>query len=238
MSKDDGSLKFRGRVTPLMEVFLRRRSVRKYSDGTATDEQVAYVLACAGCFQERAGFSAPWLAVVPRGPEFDAVIGAATAGLIGKINPWLPVTKAGHLVLCGTRYPEPAERGGVEAAIKQAAMVMQVAVLPPLLWFLDLWRRHGTPWFGRVLAIVVLFSLLSSVLMALGSPRYVRSGFPLVLREYHPAIDDFGIRQQCDVSIDPTRGMSTSLFDYAVTERERRAGVVPAGSGDRDDSPR
>jgi nitroreductase len=129
VSKRDGSLTLHGRVTPLMDLFLRRRSVRKYSEGQATEEQVAYLLACADRFQQRAGFSAPWLAVVPRGPEFDAVLRAATAGLIGKTNPWLPFTKAGHLVLCGTRYPEPAERAGVELAIKQAAMVMQVAIL-------------------------------------------------------------------------------------------------------------
>lgn len=129
VSKDDGSLKFHGQVTPLMEVFLRRRSVRKYSEGRATEEQVAYVVGCADRFQQRAGFSAPRLVVVPRGPAFDAVLRGATAGLIGKTNPWLPFTKAEHFVLCGTRYPEPAERAGLELAIKQAAMVMQVAIL-------------------------------------------------------------------------------------------------------------
>jgi nitroreductase len=127
MRKDDGSLNLGGEVTPLMEVLLRRRSVRKYAQGAATEEQVAYVIACARSFVDRAGFSAPRLRVVD-GEERQAVIDAATRGPVGIVNPWLPSTRARHLILCGAVYPDQA-RVQRERAIKEAAMAMQVAIL-------------------------------------------------------------------------------------------------------------
>jgi hypothetical protein len=128
--KYDGSLEGEGgSVTPLSRVFLDRRSVRKYAKGEATQEQVGYVELCARAFATRAGFTAPRLQVVGAGPEFDAVVRAATSGLVGKVNPWLPFTQARHIILCGAVYRDVDERGTVERAIKEAAMVMQVAIL-------------------------------------------------------------------------------------------------------------
>ena len=127
MTKVDGSLKYRGQVTPLMELLLQRRSCRRYAPGAATPEQVAYVLGCAQVFAARCGFEYPRLSVV-EGDAFKAVVGAAMKGLIGKINPWLPFTQARHLLLCGAVLP--ADDGAArERALKQAAMTMQVALL-------------------------------------------------------------------------------------------------------------
>ena len=129
MSKYDGSLHLDGRVTPLMELMLWRRSVRKYAEGRATDEQVAHILGCVDRFIERCGFTAPRISVL-EGEARDAVVSAATHGVIGKVNPWLPRTKAQHLILCGAVYPEDASNeNAVERAIKEAAMAMQVALL-------------------------------------------------------------------------------------------------------------
>jgi len=129
MSKYDGSLQLDGRVTPLMEVMLWRRSVRKYAKGRATAAQVAYILGCVDRFITRVRFTAPRISVV-EGEERAAVVRGATRGVIGKVNPWLPRTKAEHLILCGAVYPQDAgDQAGVERAIKEAAMAMQVAVL-------------------------------------------------------------------------------------------------------------
>jgi nitroreductase len=126
--KDDGSLSLRGEVTPLMQLFLRRRSVRKYA-GSATEEQVEHVLSCARRFQERLRFEAVRLRVVPRGGEFDTLVSAAMAGVVGKTNPWLAFTRASHLLLCGAVYPKDGSGRVVERAIEEAAMTMQVAIL-------------------------------------------------------------------------------------------------------------
>jgi nitroreductase len=136
MSKDDGSLTLDGRVTPLMELLLRRRSYRKYDARPAPEEAVGYVLGCARRFQERCGFAAPRIAAVPRGPAFERVIRAATRGLVGMVNPWLSSTRASHLLLCAVVYPgqgggpgtEPRGRS-LELVLEQAAMTMQIAVL-------------------------------------------------------------------------------------------------------------
>ena len=128
MKKQDGSLHVDGKVTPLMELLLRRRSARKYAPGRATDEQVGHVLACARAFQERQGFGEPRLAVVD-GEAFHAVVKAAMAGVVGLVNPWLAFTEARHLLLCGAVYPASGERAAAERAIKRAAMTMQVAIL-------------------------------------------------------------------------------------------------------------
>jgi nitroreductase len=127
MPKIDGSLSLGGKVTPFMEVMLRRRSYRKYADEPAPDEAVSYVLRCAHAFQERCGFAAPRISVVPRGPELDRIVRAATRGLVGMVNPWLGSTKASHLLLCAVVYPE--DRRALNLCIEQAAMTMQVAVL-------------------------------------------------------------------------------------------------------------
>ncbi len=124
--KNDGSLNLRGEVTPLMQLLLQRRSRRKYAEGAATDEQVAAILECACAFQERCGFDAPRIEILG-GEERDRVVKAAMKGAIGAVNPWLAFTRARHLIVCSAVCPpHPA---GHDLAIKQAAMVMQVAVL-------------------------------------------------------------------------------------------------------------
>lgn len=128
MSKDDGTLNLDGEVTPLMKLLLRRRSVRKYEPGLATAEQVRRVLEGAQAFAARAGFSSPRLQVV-EGDTFDRVVKAAMAGLLGKINPWLAFTKVRQMIMCGAVYPSSEDRAGVERAVKEAAMTMQVALL-------------------------------------------------------------------------------------------------------------
>lgn len=129
MSKYDGSLHLDGRVTPLMELMLWRRSVRKYAEGRATAEQVTYILGCVDRFNEQCGFTAPRISVLD-GAERDDVVRAATRGVIGKINPWLPRTRAQHVILCGAVYPKDAgDQDAVERAIKEAAMAMHVALL-------------------------------------------------------------------------------------------------------------
>ncbi len=126
--KDDGSLNLRGEVTPLMRLLLRRRSVRRYA-GPARDEDAAAVLEAAARFQERAGFTAPRLVAVRRGDGFESVVRAAMTGAVGLVNPWLSRTEASHLILCGAVYPRSGDERGVERALKEAAMTMQVAVL-------------------------------------------------------------------------------------------------------------
>lgn len=128
MSKDDGSLHIDGSVTPLMQLLLRRRSVRKYAPGCATPDQLAHVLGCARAFAESQGFRHPRLSIV-EGDAMRGVVGAAMSGLVGKVNPWLAFTEARHLLLCGAVYPEPLERVATERALKEAAMTMQVALL-------------------------------------------------------------------------------------------------------------
>lgn len=127
--KRDGSLHLDGTTTPLMRLLLRRRSVRKYDSRPATQAQVDYVEGCVRAFCKRMGFTSPRITIVGRGEAFDAVVRGATSGLLGKINPWLPFTKASHLVLCSTVYPSDGSRGGTERAIAEASMAMQVAVL-------------------------------------------------------------------------------------------------------------
>ena len=127
--KHDGSLNIDGSTTPLMQLLLQRRSVRKYRSQAATDEQVTYVEKCVRAFCERMGFMSPRITIVGRGKAFDEVVRGATSGLVGKINPWLPFTQASHLMLCATVYPSDGNRGGTERAIAEASMTMQVAVL-------------------------------------------------------------------------------------------------------------
>lgn len=129
MKKDDGSLQVDGTTTPLMQLLLQRRSVRKYDATAATAEQLRYIDDCVEAFRARAGFRSPRIVVVGRGDGFDAVVRGATSGLLGKINPWLSFTKASHLVLCGTVYPDDGNRQKTERAIAEASMTMQVAVL-------------------------------------------------------------------------------------------------------------
>lgn len=128
MTKYDGSLQLDGAPTPLMEVLLRRRSVRKYEARPAAEDQVQYVETCVSVFRDRMRFNAPRIVILPRGTAYDTVVRAATAGLVGKINPWLTFTKASHLILCGTVYPSD-QQPGIERAIAEASMAMQVAVL-------------------------------------------------------------------------------------------------------------
>jgi nitroreductase len=129
MKKDDGSLSLRGEVTPLMQLFLKRRSVRKYEGGTATEAQLEHVLSCARGFAARMRFGAPRLRLVARDGGFDTLVSAAMAGVVGKTNPWLAFTRAGHLLLVGAVYPEGRSGRPVERAIEEAAMTMHVAVL-------------------------------------------------------------------------------------------------------------
>lgn len=126
MSKYDGALHLRGEVTPLMKLCLQRRSCRRYAEGSATEAQVEAVLGAARRFQERMGFTAPRIAIVD-GARMREVVKAALAGVIGKINPWLPFTRAQHLILCGALCP--ADQAGRDRAIKEAAMTMQVLLL-------------------------------------------------------------------------------------------------------------
>lgn len=114
-------------MTALMEILLRRRSHRSYDSEPVTAEAVEYVLDCVHRFQRVCAFTAPGITIVARGPEFDRIVRVATSGIIGLINPWLGSTRASHLILCTTRYPDRAQ--DVPLAIKQAAICMQVAVL-------------------------------------------------------------------------------------------------------------
>ncbi|MBN1945457.1 MAG: nitroreductase family protein [Bradymonadales bacterium] len=129
MRKDDGSLNLKGEVTPLMQVLLKRRSVRKYGEGAASDDQVAHILECVDRFRQVAGFERSRIVILGDEPRFKAVIKAAMAGLVGKMNPWLALTRARHLILAGAVYPPDGDRAETELAIKQAAMTMQVAIL-------------------------------------------------------------------------------------------------------------
>lgn len=129
MSKHDGLLQVDGAPTPLMRVLLSRRSVRKYEAQPASEDQVRYILDCESAFRNRVGFTSPRILVVARGDGGEQVIRAATKGVLGKINPWLPFTKATHLLLCCAVYPEGRQRRGVERAIAEASMTMEVAVL-------------------------------------------------------------------------------------------------------------
>ncbi len=108
--KYDGSLSRGGEVTPLQHILLARRSYRKYGEGEATREQLEYVTSCVERLIQVARLDAARIEIIGPGDERDAVVRAATKGLIGKVNPWLPFTKAPHLVLCGALYPEPEGR--------------------------------------------------------------------------------------------------------------------------------
>lgn len=129
MTKYDGSLQLGNETTPLMKTLLARRSVRKYQAAPATPAQVRYIEECVRAFCTRMTFESPRMVVVGRGEGYEQVVAAATSGLLGKINPWLMVTKASHLILCGTVYPSDVDRSKTERAIAEASMAMQVAVL-------------------------------------------------------------------------------------------------------------
>ncbi|HNS98612.1 MAG TPA: nitroreductase family protein [Polyangiaceae bacterium] len=128
--KDNGSLAGEdGTTSPLSRLFLTRRSVRKYEKGAASQQQVAYVEHCARSFASAMGFRSARLHVVGQGEQRDAIVRAAVSGVIGKVNPWLPFSHARHLILCGAVLPDDASRNHVQRAIKEASMVMQVALL-------------------------------------------------------------------------------------------------------------
>lgn len=127
MAPDVGSRDPLPHATEVMEVMRRRRSHRRYAPDPVPEVAIAYVLDCAERFQVRCGFTAPVLEVIPRGPEFDLVTRAAATGIVGLVNPWLPDTRASHLLLCSAVYPDDERH--VPRAIEQAAMTMQVAVL-------------------------------------------------------------------------------------------------------------
>lgn len=129
MTKNDGSLQLDSAATPLMQTLLERRSVRKYEAAAATADQLHYIGECIDAFRARTGFESPRIVIVERGGGFETVVAAATSGVVGKINPWLSFTKASHLILCGTVYPEGGDRSRTERAIAQASMAMQVAIL-------------------------------------------------------------------------------------------------------------
>jgi nitroreductase len=128
MTKDDGTLQFRGEVTPLMRLLLRRRSFRKYEQGRAAPEHVAEVLDCAKAFAARCQFEAPRLLVVSD-DELARVVAASMRGLMVTVNPWLPSARAQHLLLCGAVWPAGSGQAAIERAVGEAAMTMQVALL-------------------------------------------------------------------------------------------------------------
>jgi nitroreductase len=124
--KDDGALQIGGLPTPLMRLLLSRRSHRRYGAEPVTPEQVGAILEAAGLFCRQVGFLAPRLHIVA-GQERARVVSAAMRGVVGLVNPWLPFSKASHVMLCGAAIAP----GGVprDLAIKQASMTMQVAIL-------------------------------------------------------------------------------------------------------------
>ena len=129
MTKHDGSLQLDGTATPLMQLLLKRRSVRKYEAAPATAEQIQYIEGCVDAFRARTEFESARIVIVGRGAGFEDVVKGATSGMLGKINPWLLVTKASHLILCGAVYPEDGDRQKTERSVAEASMTMQVAVL-------------------------------------------------------------------------------------------------------------
>jgi len=116
-------------ATPLMQLFAARRSVRKYDAGRASAEQIAYLEAVVARFRQRCALDAARIVVVDQDTEFAAIVKAALGGVVGKVNPWLPSTKARQLLLCGAIYADDDVRAVRERALKQAAMAMQIAIL-------------------------------------------------------------------------------------------------------------
>src|SRR3989339_1453003 len=104
MTKLDGSLSIDGELTPLMKLFLKRRSVRKYAPGSVSADQLLQIKQAAEGFERRLGIEETFFRIL--GPEDGAaqVRRAAMRGIIGKINPWLANTQAKHLMICGARY--------------------------------------------------------------------------------------------------------------------------------------
>lgn len=127
--KDDGTLALDGTVTPIMRLLLQRRSHRKHGPGPVDPVRIQHVLVPVLAFLQGVRFASPRIEILDEGPAFDRVLAAATGGLIGRLNPWLRFTEARHLLLCGTVYPADHDVAGVELALKQAAMAMEVAVL-------------------------------------------------------------------------------------------------------------
>ncbi|MFW5878613.1 MAG: nitroreductase family protein [Myxococcota bacterium] len=127
--KDDGAFSREGGPSPLQRILLARRSHRKFGEGQATEEQIGRMMDAVALLMEKAGLRSARLEILGPGPERRAVIKGAMRGLLGKINPWLPFAKAGHMILCGAVYPPGEERRGVERAVAEAAMAMQMAVL-------------------------------------------------------------------------------------------------------------
>ncbi|MBI5526769.1 MAG: nitroreductase family protein [Deltaproteobacteria bacterium] len=127
--KYDGSLSYKGTVTPLQKVMLWRRSFRKYRDGVVTAEQAAEIDAAARAFSGRMGFDSPAIRTTVAPAEFKAVVGAALKGVVGKINPWLPFTKAGAMILAIGNPLKAPVFGDRRVGVAQIAMVMEAAVL-------------------------------------------------------------------------------------------------------------
>jgi nitroreductase len=127
--KYDGSLSYKGVVTPLQRVMLWRRSFRKYADGIVTADQAAGIDAAARAFSERMGFSAPAIRTTVDPAEFKAVVGAAMKGVVGKINPWLPFTRANGMILALGEPRKAPVFGDRRVGVAQIAMAMETAVL-------------------------------------------------------------------------------------------------------------
>lgn len=199
MSKLDGTLQLRGEVTPLMKILLQRRSCRRYAEGSASAAEVAALEATVRRFLERSGFSAPRIAIV-EGEAMRAVVKAALGGVIGKINPWLPFTRARHLVLCGARCPE--EPAGRARAIKEAAMTMQVLVLAATELGL------GTCWMAGI-----NHERVESAFPLEGGAELIRGGRPS--RASLIAISPLGLPPE-------KRGLSWDNLIYHMTSKRRK----------------
>jgi nitroreductase len=125
--KLDGSLSYKGAVTPLQKVMMARRSFRKYSAGDVKPEQLDVLRRTASDFAGMMGFSSPRIMFVTDA-GYHRAVAAAFSG-IGRTNPWLPLAKSRAMIVAACRPGDAPISGDKKFALAETAMTMEAVVL-------------------------------------------------------------------------------------------------------------
>ena len=127
--KYDGTLNFKGEVTPLQKVLLARRSFRKYRAGAVEPEKLELIRSASREFCEKMGFTAPRLKYVVEPALYKDVVKSSFSGFLGRTNPWLPIAKSPVMIIAAGDMGAAPTIGDRRIAMAQTAMAMEVAVL-------------------------------------------------------------------------------------------------------------
>lgn len=115
--------------TPLSQIFILRRSYRKYSTKDVAPEIINEIEKTANLFILKLNLNHSYLIITRTRDELVAVIEAATEGFSGKINPWLKNTNAKHIIIAITNMNEANEAPERLKRIAETSMLMEIAIL-------------------------------------------------------------------------------------------------------------